>query len=194
MTLCDFDRVELSNLARQVLYRPGDVARPKVEVAGERLAALNPDVDVSLMTGRVDDAVARNLFRRHDLLIDASDNYGTRLAVNRAALAVGVPWIMGSCVRMEGQLALFRPGAGRPCYRCAYGAAPDSLEDCPGAGILAPVAGVIGSAMALMALKHLAGLDPDDALHVFDGSAFQWRRLDIRRRPDCPACSDGADR
>jgi adenylyltransferase/sulfurtransferase len=172
LTLCDFDRIESSNLARQVLYAPADMGRPKTEAAAETITRINPDLALTLLPNRIDPNLATDLFREHDLCIDASDNYGTRLAMNQAALATGTPWLMGSCIRMEGQLALFQARAETPCYRCAYGTAPDTLEDCPGAGIFAPVAGIIGTAMALQALKFLAGISIDTALTLFD--AERW--------------------
>jgi adenylyltransferase/sulfurtransferase len=192
LTVCDFDRIESSNLARQVLYTPADVGRTKTEAAAGAITRINPDLALTLLPTRIDPDLARDLFRDHDLCIDASDNYGTRLAMNQAALATGTPWLMGSCVRMEGQLALFQAKAGTPCYRCAYGAAPDTLEDCPGAGIFAPVAGVVGTAMALQALKFLAGIPIDTALTLFDAERWSWRHVSLGKRSDCPACSGSA--
>lgn len=191
LTLCDFDRVECSNLARQTLFSASDVGRHKCDVAEERLRALNPQVDLRPLARRFDPVCAEGLVAEHDMVIDASDNYGTRLAVNRASLAAGKPWVMGACVRLEGQLALFSGAAG-PCYRCVYGAAPETLEDCPGAGIFAPVAGMIGVAMAHLALTRLAGMARPSTLHLFDGADMNWRSLVIARRPDCPECGDQA--
>lgn len=190
LSLCDFDRIETGNLARQVLYSPGDTGERKVDVAASKLASLNPDLKISVHPERVDTDNAARLFLDHDLCIDASDNYGTRLVMNRAALETGRPWLMGSCVRMEGQFALFQPRRQGACYRCAYGTTPDTLEDCPGAGVFAPVAGVMGTAMALQALKFLVGLDVDDSMHLLDAESWQWRKLKLRKLAGCQACSD----
>ena len=161
LTLCDFDKVAESNLARQILYRPGDIGRRKVEAAGEILREFNPETILHTINRRMADADMLTVFPGCDLVIDASDNYGTRLAVNRACLTLKKPWIMASCIRMEGQIMLLRPGApAQACYRCVYGSAPDTLEDCPGAGIFAPVAGIIGASAAHFALTHLAGVAP----------------------------------
>lgn len=188
LTLCDFDRVERSNLARQVLYGPADVGRRKTAAAADRLAALNPDVHLDTLEQRVDAEAARQLLLQHDLAIDASDNYGTRLAINQASLATGRPWVMGSCIRLEGQFAFF-PGRGEaPCYRCIYGQAPETLEDCPGAGIFAPVAGVVGAAMAHAALLCVAGAPLAPGLQLLDAAGWNWRTVKARRQPNCPAC------
>ena len=188
LTICDFDRIEISNLARQVLYTAEDVGRRKAHVAATKLASLNADLVVTALTERIDTDRASELFRQHDLVIDASDNYGTRLVSNRAALDTGTPWLMAACIRMEGQLAVFRPDMEGPCYRCAYGTAPETLEDCPGAGVFAPVAGVTGTLAALQALKMLLGLEVDNAMNLFDAERLQWRRIRITRKADCPAC------
>jgi molybdopterin/thiamine biosynthesis adenylyltransferase len=138
----------------------------------------------------VADEEMRNLFPGCDLVIDASDNYGTRLAVNRNCLARETPWIMASCIRMEGQIMHLRPDLpGQPCYRCAYGSAPDTLEDCPGAGVFAPVAGIIGTAAAHFALSSLAGKQPPTGIHLFDASSWQWQSLKMARQPGCKACA-----
>ncbi len=188
LTLCDFDRVSVSNLARQLLYTEADEGRYKVDVAAERLSDVNPEGRLAVIRARMDTDQISRLMSENDMIIDASDNYGTRLAVNRAALNTGTPWVMGSCIRMEGQVALFRPG-DEACYRCAYGTAPETLEDCPGAGILSTVAGLIGSMMAHMALSHiLSSTKPEAALHVFDGQSLQWLRLKRARNQRCPEC------
>lgn len=191
LLLCDHDRVAESNLSRQLLYSAADIGRPKVEAAEEALARINPGLKTRLLARRMDQASIAHLLPDCDLVIDASDNYGTRLAVNRACLEHGTPWVMGSCIRMEGQLKLFaadRPA--EPCYRCVYGTAPETLEDCPGAGVFAPVAGVIGAAMAHLALLRIVGLETSGALHVLDAAAWSWRAIATTPRADCPDCAD----
>ena len=190
LTLCDFDHVTESNLSRQILYRSDDIGRLKVDVAAESLQALNPDSKINIHANRMDDQGMMSLFPACDFIIDASDNYGTRLAVNRCCLSLGVPWLMASCIRMEGQLMMLRPGLeDQPCYRCAYGEAPDTLENCPGAGIFAPIAGIAGASAAHFALASVAGLPMPQGLHIFDGANWNWRSLGVRRNPDCKDCS-----
>ena len=189
LTLCDFDTVAESNLARQILFRSEDIGLNKVDAAKKQLNGLNPDCQIDTVCARMGDSEMLQLFQTCDLVIDASDNYGTRLAVNRSCLSLSIPWVMGACVRMEGQVMLLRPDLpDSACYRCSYGQAPDSLEDCPGAGIFAPVAGIVGTTMAHMALGHIAGLDIPSGLLLFDAADLEWRKLLTSKAMQCPDC------
>ena len=190
LTLCDFDTVAESNLARQILYRQADLGRLKTDAAIEALQNLNPETRLQSITARMSDEDMLTLFPGCDLVIDCSDNYGTRLAVNRSCLELKIPWIMAACIRMEGQITLIRADLpAQACYRCIYGSAPDTLEDCPGAGIFAPVAGITGTSTAYFALAHLAGLQTPSGLHIFDANNWQWQLLRINRGQDCEDCS-----
>ena len=189
LTLCDFDTVAESNLARQILYRQSDVGRLKAEAAIDALQDLNPDTRLQAVIRRMADADMQSLFPACDLVVDASDNYGTRLAVNRVCLELKTPWIMASCIRMEGQLMFLRPDLpAQACYRCAYGTAPDTLEDCPGAGVFAPVAGISGASAAHFALAYLAGQTPPPGLQLFDASRWQWHSLKTAKKTGCKDC------
>lgn len=189
LTLCDFDTVAESNLARQILYRQTDLGQLKVETAGAALQNLNPETRLQAINRRMTDTDMQAIFPGCDLVIDASDNYGTRLAVNRNTMTLKVPWIMASCIRMEGQIMLMRPDLpDQACYRCVYGSAPDTLEDCPGAGIFAPVAGIIGTSAAYFALAHLAGQKTPKGLQLFDAGSWQWQTLKTNKNPDCKDC------
>ena len=189
LTLCDYDTVSESNLSRQILYRASDLGRSKVEAATEALQYLNPDTELQAINLRMTDSDMQSLFTNCDLVIDASDNYGTRLAVNRSCLESKTPWIMASCIRMEAQIMLLRPDLPeQACYRCAYGEAPDTLEDCPGAGIFAPVAGIAGSSAAYFGLAHLAGMETSEGLHLFDAGNWSWQSLKIRQESGCKDC------
>ena len=188
--ICDFDTVSESNLARQLLYSPGDIGRGKCTAARDSLNRMNPQVSIHVHDIRVDQAFLETAAADLDLLVDASDNYGTRLAINKACLAAGLPWVMGSCIRMEGQVMLFDPRNGTsPCYRCVYGEAPDTLEDCPGAGVFAPVAGMVGTTMAQLALARLAGLEMPQGLNLLDAECMSWRQLGVSKNPHCPDCT-----
>ena len=124
------------------------------------------------------------------LSIDASDNYGTRLAVNRSCLALKIPWIMASCIRMEGQIMLLRPDLpAQACYRCIYGTCPGYAGRLPWCGYIRPVAGIIGASAAYFALAHLAGMQTPAGLHLFDATNWQWQSLDSSKNPDCKDCS-----
>ncbi len=189
ISLCDFDKVAESNLSRQILYKQADIGRAKVEVAGAALSSLNPEIRINSYAKRMTDRDMQALFPGCDFIIDASDNYGTRLAVNRSALGLKIPWLMASCIRLEGQLMLLRPDLpDQACYRCAYGEAPETLEDCPGAGIFAPVAGITGASAAHFALACLAGIAMPQGLHLFDAKNWAWQSLKIKRDPLCKEC------
>jgi molybdopterin/thiamine biosynthesis adenylyltransferase len=189
LTICDFDIVAESNLARQLLYRSEDIGKRKVEVAAQALRAINPQVDIHTLSTRMSDTEMLALFPSCDFVIDASDNFGTRLAVNRSCVKLKLPWLMAACIRLEAQLMLLRPDLpARACYRCAYGSAPDYLEDCPGAGIFAPVAGIAGASAAYFALASIAGLATAEGMHVLDAAHWNWQTIKITQRSECQDC------
>lgn len=191
LTLCDFDKVAESNLARQILFRQADIGRLKVDAAAQYLQELNPDTEINKVNKRMTDEDLKDLLPDCDLVIDASDNFGTRLSVNRSCLIHKTPWVMASCIRQEGQIMLMRTEQpDSACYRCAYGTAPDTLEDCPGAGIFAPVAAIVGACAAHFALALISGQQPPAGLHLFDAINWQWQSLGIRKNKDCKDCGN----
>ena len=191
LLLCDFDTVDETNLGRQVLYGPGHVGQLKAEVAAARLRKVNPDVDVIAIPKRLDGAELDKAVAQADVVLDGCDNFATRFKVNDACVAAGCRLITGSAIRFEGQLAVFGPDYSvSPCYRCLYEEADESLGDCAGNGVLAPVPGVIGTIMAVEALKFLAGVsDAAPTLCLYDAAATEFRHLSIRKRNDCQACA-----
>jgi adenylyltransferase/sulfurtransferase len=191
VTICDFDTVDATNLGRQVLYGPDDIGNSKVRVAGARLAATNPDVELRLIDSRLDDEALAGLIANIDVVLDGSDNFATRFQVSDASVAAGRCLVSGAAIRLEGQLAVFGPDyATTPCYRCLYSEEDESLENCAGNGVLAPVPGVIGTLMAIETLKQLAGLDVQRGrLLLFDAGSGDFRSVGIPKRGDCPACN-----
>jgi len=191
IVIVDFDTVDDSNLGRQTLYGPADVGRPKAEVATERLSAINPDICITSVPKRLDDSDLHRAVAAADLILDGCDNFATRFQVNTACVRNSRPLISGAAIRMEGQLAIFGPDYRRsPCYRCLYAEADESLDSCAGNGVLAPVPGVIGTMMAVEALKLLAGLDvPTAQLTLYDAANASFAKLDIRKRENCPTCT-----
>jgi len=186
----DFDHVDMTNLSRQILYGPGDVGRLKTEAAAERLTTLNPDVSIRCISERLDADRLEAEFRDMTLVLDGSDNFATRLAVNRAAVRAGVPLVFGAAIRLEGQLGVFENSGGGPCYRCLYDDEDEWLGNCQGNGVLAPVPGVIGTLMAVEALKLLAGV-PSGLRHrmlLWDAKSGDWQGIGLAARPDCPDC------
>jgi adenylyltransferase/sulfurtransferase len=191
LVVSDFDTVDVTNLQRQILFAEEDIGRGKAEAAARRLHALNPETRVTpvqerLLGDELGDAVASA-----SLVLDCSDNFGTRFAINAACVAARVPLVSGAAIRYEGQLAVFRNDVdGAPCYRCLWEDEAEGLENCRGNGILGPVTGVIGSAMAVEALKLVTGCAPvaDSRLMLYDAQEASWRTLSIERDPACPVC------
>lgn len=194
LLLCDFDTVDETNLGRQVLYGPGNIGELKAEVAGTRLRKVNPDVDVVSIPRRLADSALAEVVCRADIVLDGCDNFSTRFQVNDACVAAGRRLIAGSAIRFEGQLAVFGPDYSEsPCYRCLYVEADESLGNCAGNGVLAPVPGVIGTMMAAEALKYLAGVNTAaPVLRLYDAASTEFHHLSIPKRGDCPACSANA--
>jgi molybdopterin/thiamine biosynthesis adenylyltransferase len=191
LVLNDFDTVDESNLARQVLYAPHDVGRRKADAAAERLARLDPGIVPTVLAERLDDAALRAAVAAADVVLDCSDNFPTRFALNRACAAAGRALVSGAAIRFEGQVAVFRldRGAG-PCYECLYSPADENLADCAGQGILAPVAGTVGTMMAMEAVRVLAHLGDGLAgrLWAWDALAGTSRTIGVPRRADCVVC------
>ena len=190
VTICDFDTVDVTNLGRQVIYGPEDVGKSKARVAGTRLAARNPDVDVAIVDERLDDDGMAEAIGTADIVLDGCDNFSTRFQVNDACVAARKTLVSGAAIRLEGQLAVFGPDYTKgPCYRCLYTEADESLESCAGNGVLGPVPGVIGTLMAVETLKLLAGLEvARGVLHLYDAAAGTFSSVAIPKRKDCPVC------
>lgn len=185
--LVDDDNVALANLQRQILYAESDVGRPKVEAGRARLEALNGDVGIETFPTRLTDANARAHVAAWDLVIDGTDSFAARKAVNRACVEAHVPLIAGALGRWEGQVGLFR---GRPCWACF---APERGEEgdlCAVYGVVGALAGVVGSGAALLAVRTLVGAGEDAAgrLMLFDGLTWRTRTVDVAADPACRVC------
>ena len=189
--LADFDQVDLSNLQRQVLHDESRIGQGKVDSALQRLAALNPEVRLVPLREALDaDSLAARI-AAVDLVLDCSDNFTTRAAVNAACVAAGRPLVSGAAIRLEGQLSVFDPRrADSPCYHCLYGEGSEAELSCSEAGVLGPVVGLVGSLQALEALKLLAGFGEPlvGRLLLVDAAGSRFRELRIRRDPGCPVC------
>ncbi|HZZ87941.1 MAG TPA: molybdopterin-synthase adenylyltransferase MoeB [Caulobacteraceae bacterium] len=187
LALVDPDTVALSNLQRQVLYASADQGRVKVEAAAERLTALNPEVQVVPIAETLSEANARGLVRGHDLVLDGTDDFATRFAVNAACVAEGVTLVSGAIGRWTGQVGVF---AGRPCYRCLVPEVPPDAETCALVGVVGALAGVVGSMMALEAVKLIAGAGQPltGRLLIYDALAAETRTVRLGPDPACPVC------
>jgi adenylyltransferase/sulfurtransferase len=190
LVLNDFDRVDETNLPRQVLYGPSDVGRLKVEAAKARLQALNPDVEIVCLSQRLDGVALEEAIASVDVVLDGTDNFAARFAVNRACVARKVPLVSGAAVRLEGQIAVFPNRGDGPCYACLYNDEDEWLGDCQGNGVLAPVPGVIGTLMAGEAMKLVLGWP--SSLHgrllLWDAKRGDWQSVALKRDPDCVVC------
>lgn len=190
LVLNDFDRVDETNLPRQILFGPEDVGALKVEAAKKRLTALNPEVEVVSMPERLDAAALEAAVGSVDVVLDGTDNFAARFAVNRACVARRVPLVSGAAVRVEGQIAVFPNRGDGPCYACLYNDEDEFLGDCQGNGVLSPVPGVIGTLMAEEAQKLVLGWESalHDRLLLWDAKRGEWQSVALKRDPKCVVC------
>jgi molybdopterin/thiamine biosynthesis adenylyltransferase len=193
IAIVDPDTVSLSNLQRQVLYGVADLGQAKTAVAALRLGALNPDVVVEALPVRLDAQNAANLIAPYDLVLDGTDDFATRFAVNAACVALGKPLVSGAIGRWTGQIGVF---LGEPCYRCLVPDIPPDAETCAAVGVVGALAGVIGAVMALEAVKVIAGAGEPltGRLMIYDGLAGETRTVRVGSDPDCPVCGSAARR
>ena len=192
LQLCDFDRVDLSNLQRQVLHSTDQIGAQKTLSAAKALKDLNPDVQLQLHGHKLSETELVDLISKVDAVVDASDNFETRFLLNKLCVQLRTPLISGAAIRMEGQVTVFHNDSLSPCYRCLY-----KLEDeepsqtCSENGVLAPVTGIIGCIQALETIKILTGIGRDlcGRLLVLDALTMEWRSIKLRKDPSCPVCN-----
>ena len=189
--IVEHDRVDPSNLNRQILYTEADLGRKKAEVARERLLALNPHVEVVAYPERFTAALARKLVPEYDLVVDASDNFPTRYLANDAAVLFDRPLVYGAIYRFEGQVSVFHYEGG-PCYRCLFKKPPPRQPACSEAGVFGVLPGVVGALMAAEAIKVLLGLgEPlSGRLLFYDALEADFRTFRFPRDPACPVCGE----
>lgn len=187
LVLADPDQVDRSNLQRQVLYTEGHVGRPKVDSAAEQLLSLNPHVHIAPLQTAVTAQNARELVKGVDLVLDGTDDFATRFAVSAACVAEGKTLVTGAIGRWTGQVGVF---AGKPCYRCLVPEIPPDAETCQAVGVVGALAGVIGSMMALEAIKLITGAGEPllGRLLIYDGLSGQTRTVKVGADPECPDC------
>ncbi|MBL4870683.1 MAG: molybdopterin-synthase adenylyltransferase MoeB [Robiginitomaculum sp.] len=188
--IVDDDNVDLSNLHRQIQFGSNDIDGLKTESMEHRLTQLNPNTTIMPHTLRLGENNAASLITGYDLIIDGCDNFPTRFAVNKACLHLSIPLISGALGRFDGQLASFPSDGKSACYQCFVPQIPDNIESCAAVGVLGPMAGIIGSMMALEAIKIItdAGEPLFGKLFLFDGLTSGARTITLPRDPSCPAC------
>jgi molybdopterin/thiamine biosynthesis adenylyltransferase len=193
LVLADRDRVERSNLQRQLLYTEADVGRRKLDAARERLLALDSSLIVETLDGDTELEKFPARVAEVDVVLDCTDNFPARFAINAACLRARKPLVSGAAIRLEGQVAAFDLRRGGPCYACLYPDAGERAEACEDAGVLGPVVGVIGALQALLAIQLLLGqTDNAGQLHLWDARHLAWRKLRLTRDPACPHCGPAA--
>ena len=193
LVLIDHDVVDETNLQRQIIHTEADLASPKVESAQRRIAALNPGTRVRTISRKAEDDELIEIAREVDVVLDATDNFDARYAINAACLAAGTPLVSGAAIRMEGQVAVFdsrRDDA--PCYRCLYRDGSDEALNCAENGVAAPVVGIVGCIQAMEAMKVVTDVGETLAGYVLylDARRMEWRKLVLPRDPGCPACGN----
>jgi molybdopterin/thiamine biosynthesis adenylyltransferase len=194
ITVCDGDRVELTNLQRQVVHRQDSIGKPKAASAAETLRSINPEIRVEPLEERAGPERIAALVRSADVVLDCSDNFATRHAINRACVAARKPLVSGAGIRFDGQIAVFdMRRADAPCYNCLF-AEDAQTEDvrCAVMGVFAPLVGIVGTFQAMEAIKLVAGVGETLAgrLVIFDALASRWHEVRLARDPHCRVCGE----
>jgi adenylyltransferase/sulfurtransferase len=196
LTLVDADNVDLTNLQRQILFDTAAVGRPKVEAARARIREVNPEVHVVPVAERVGLPKLQGLAARADVVVDCSDNFATRHAVNRACVSARKPLVSGAAIRFDGQVAVFDArDRANPCYHCLFGEGDEFEETrCATMGVFAPLVGIIGATQAAESLKLLAetGRSLAGRLLLLDALSMEWREVRVVKDPRCPVCREGS--
>lgn len=192
LVISDFDLVDLSNLQRQIAHTTADIGIPKVESAKATLQAINEHTRVELIGDKLEGSSLDKAVDAVDIVVDASDNFSTRFAVNDCCFKTGTPLVSGAAIQFEGQVSVFDPNNPiSPCYRCLYQDGDDMQLSCSENGVAAPVVGMIGTVQAMETMKLIIGLGEPlvGSLLVMDAKYMEWRKLKLSRNPHCRICS-----
>lgn len=195
LILADFDQVELSNLQRQVIHATDDIGKDKVTSAKETLLAINPNINITTLTDLNEDNIGEWV-RKSDIVLDGTDNFDTRFKINQACITARTPLVSAAVIRFEGQLSVFKGyEKNQPCYQCLYSTTGNSDENCVDNGILAPVAGILGTLQALQALKVILNLGEQlvAKLMVIDALELNFRTITLNKDKSCPICNKVAN-
>ncbi|VAX10907.1 Molybdopterin-synthase adenylyltransferase [hydrothermal vent metagenome] len=191
LILVDFDTVELSNLQRQIVHSTADLGRPKVESARDNLLRLNPDIKITSVNKKLNADELFKQIQQVDVVVEGSDNFATRFAVNAACVKTRTPLVSGAAIRMEGQVSVYLNDGNGPCYHCLYKDEGELDASCSHNGVLAPVVGIIGSIQATETIKVITEIGKvlDGRLLLLDAMSMDWRSLKLKKDPACPVCS-----
>lgn len=191
ITLYDDDEVDLSNLQRQIAHHTTDIGTDKVISTRSTLNNLNPEIIVNAMKARLSGVTLDEEVAKADVVLDCTDNFTTRFAINRACVQQKTPLVSGAAIRFEGQVAVFTPGKDNsPCYNCLYHNDGEEPQNCSTNGVIAPITGIIGSMQALEAIKLIIGIGKTltGRLLILDGLTMEWHTMNLRKNPQCPTC------
>jgi adenylyltransferase/sulfurtransferase len=191
LVLVDYDKVDLSNLQRQIVHTTADIGRLKVDSARETLTALNPGVTITTIGHLLEEEELENETSLADVVIDASDNFTTRFAINSACVKTRTPLVSAAAIRFEAQISVFNPASpDSPCYRCLYGKDADVDQTCTANGVIAPLLGIMGSMQACEAMKVIMGIGKtlEGRLLLLDALTMEWHTAKLPRDPECPDC------
>ena len=196
LVISDFDRVESSNLQRQIAHGVDDVGELKALSAKKNIRRLSPSTSVTALDWQLEEDELLEQVRQADVVLDCSDNYPTRLLVNRCCVQTVTPLVSAAAIRMEGQIATYLPAEpDSPCYQCLYGPDYEQAETCAAEGVVAPLVGVLGSLQAMQAILVLTGLTAQlvGKLLLFDAAGMDWRAVKVRRDPGCSVCAERSE-
>ena len=191
ITLYDGDCVELSNLQRQIAHHTPDIGMDKVISSQQTLKNLNPDVEVVAVKQRLAGEQLAAEVAKADVVLDCSDNFATRFALNKACVEQQTALVSGAAIRFEGQVSVFTPGQhDSPCYNCLYSSEGEDLQNCATNGVIAPITGIVGSIQALEAMKLLMAIGKPltGRLLLLDGLTMEWQVMRLKKNPHCPTC------
>ena len=191
LIISDFDVVEESNLQRQIIHQTKNVGDLKAHSARQTILDINPDCQVEMIDRELENEELEQFIKKADIVLDCSDNFPTRFAVNRYCVKTRTPLVSAAAIRLEGQILSFIPDVGGPCYQCLYSGEYENAQTCEMEGVLGPVVGVMGTLQALQALLILTGHTEEISgkLLLFDGLNMQWQQVQIPKNPKCPVCS-----
>jgi len=192
IVIYDNDIVDLSNLQRQIAHHTPDIGTDKVISTRQTLNQLNPDVQVRAVKQRLEDEQLDSEVGLADVVLDCSDNFSTRFAINHACVNQQTPLVSGAAIRFEGQVTVFTPGKNNsPCYNCLYNSDGEELQNCATNGVIAPITGIVGSIQAMEAMKLIMNIGEalTGRLLLLDGLTMEWNSMKLRKNPNCPTCS-----
>jgi molybdopterin-synthase adenylyltransferase len=193
LVLVDFDKVDMSNLQRQILHSSNDIGRYKIESAKDHLLSLNPNVKLTLIDRKLEDSELYEQVKKVDVVIDATDNFTSRFMINKACVQAKKPLVSGAAIRFEAQVSVFDPREKTsPCYRCLYGEQDITDETCTANGVISPLLGIVGSIQAIETMKLIMEIGQTliGRLILFDAMTMEWHQARLAKDPECPVCSN----